>query len=205
MKKLKRVVRRFHSDRGDSELVTIIFGIILIWGVLMTTVDAGLYFNNRTIVQGAARDAARSVAIMGGQGTASTGTSIEAAYGASRATACDGLENNETVELAYTEDSTPIECSLMKQLSENTSLVNVMVLTVNCGPTQAEVITERTYCNVMWAMKPTPGSPLGFVRSTSDGEAPSMASQNGFNMVNTTVGTSESEVNLSGVDQVARG
>ena len=89
------------KDRGDSELVSLVLLIPLIVGILFTMIDMSVYFSNRAQIQSAARDAARTVAIMGGNGTSLSGTPIEVKYGSRRQKACEGLATNERTKKAY--------------------------------------------------------------------------------------------------------
>ena len=88
--KLRNVVRwRCGSDKGDSELVSLLILLPLLLAMLISIIDSSMYFANRSQVQAAARDGARQVAIMGGAGN----TPIEKAYGSS----CDPASLSGTI------------------------------------------------------------------------------------------------------------
>lgn len=182
------------KDRGDSELVSLVLLIPLIVGILFTMIDMSVYFSNRAQIQSAARDAARTVAIMGGNGTSLSGTPIEVKYGSSRQKACEGLATNERTKKAYSSASTVSECHAMQSYAKSAGLVNVEIESLKCTPTKTDGVGVKTQCVVKWKFGHVPGSPLGFVK-TEKGLAGTH---------NTTVGTSESEVNMTGIQLVPR-
>ena len=67
---MKRFFKSFKSDRGDS-LVSFIIVVPVLLMILITSVDYGIFMLNRGQIQAVARDAARTVAIYGGNGDAS--------------------------------------------------------------------------------------------------------------------------------------
>lgn len=183
---LKKFFKRFNSDRGDS-LVSAIIVFPLVIMFIITGVDYSIYMANRGQIQGVARDAARTVAIMGGDGNATQATPIEKAYGQTRSNACSGLTT--TTDKAYSSNSSAIECNVIQNLKQSSGLVNVTITGVNCSPEVATSVGSRVSCSVIWKYNGIPGSGLGFINSNND---------------NVTSGTSESEVKFITNDLVSR-
>lgn len=193
---IHNIKKRAKSDRGASEIISALFIIPLVIAILFTIIDAAMYFNNRSMVQGVARDGARSVAIMGGHGTATMATPIEKRYGISRESACSGLSDNPMVQNAFSSSSTPIECNVMQNLAKNKSLINVKVNSVKCDPSMTTSISQRTSCSVDWGYGSIPASGLLLIK-LSDGK--------GLAGSNINVGTAESEVSLPEGSLTSRG
>ena len=79
----KLSLRRRRRDSGDASIVTFVIVFPLFFAFLITIVDISCYFNDRTIISQAARNAAREVAIFGGAGTGTQQSPLEAAYASS--------------------------------------------------------------------------------------------------------------------------
>lgn len=58
--------KRFRGENGDSEVISVLFIIPLVIFLLFAFIDISMYFQSRSTVQSMTRDAARSVAIYGG-------------------------------------------------------------------------------------------------------------------------------------------
>lgn len=200
---IQGLLRRMRSDRGDSELVSLIILLPIVVGLLFTMVDTSIYFSNRAQVQAVARDGARTVAIMGGNGTGTQRTAIERQYGQDKSVACAGLDSNSVVTDAFTAASTATECNMMQTLATSVGLVNVEVHSVACSPTQSSSIGERVSCSIQWTYGSIPASGLLLIRGTTPEGNPDW-SKPGLVGNNLTVGTSEAEVNLTGVQLVPR-
>ena len=183
----KKLYKRLKSDRGDS-LVSAVFVIPIMFMLIVTAVDFSLYLTNRSQIQSVARDGARTVAIMGGDGTATMGTPIEAKYGQSRATACTGLSGG-IASNAFTNNSTPIECNIIRGLNESNGIVNATVKSVNCTPNVTTFIGQRVTCEVQWEYGGIAGSFFSIVRKDN---------------MSVTAGSAESEVKLDQSSLVKR-
>lgn len=180
---VKDFFKQFRSDRGDS-LVSAVIVLPLIIFLIFTAIDFSLYMGNRGMIQGIARDGARTAAIMGGAGNANYVTTIEKAYGTSRSQACSGLDAASGYK-----DNSAIECDLLRNLKDSKGLVNVQVNSVTCSPEYTAYIGQRVSCEVDWEYKGVGVSGLTFIDSTSSVK---------------TTGTSESEVALTQSDLVPR-
>lgn len=189
---LRKLFKDNKDDRGNA-LVSSLFIFPLLIVMLITTVDFSMYLNNRAQIQGVARDGARTVAIMGGNGNATQGTPIEKQYGQSRASACNAVSGSK----AFNSSSTAIECNMIASLDNHKGLVNVDVTGVKCSPTQANFIGQRVACEVRWVYGGMPASMLSMLQGSS-------GNSEGLRGVSVTAGSSESEVNLNGVTLVSR-
>lgn len=58
--------KRFKGENGDSEVISVLFIIPIVILLLFAFIDVSMYFQTRSTVQTMTRDAARSVAIYGG-------------------------------------------------------------------------------------------------------------------------------------------
>lgn len=191
------------KDRGDSTLISTLIVLPIILAVLWSSVDAFMYFTNRSMMISAARDGARTVAIMGGNGTATRSTPIEREYGQTKSAACGGL-TSEVVAAAVKPDTTPIECNVLQTVSEG-GFAAIKVTSVKCTPPQTTSISQRTQCKIQYDYNSVPGSPLGFIKKPrDDGKTPEAHDQSGFSGAQLVVGTSESEVDLTGITDVPR-
>lgn len=190
---LKKLIKRVKSEKGEALVSTIIiFPLMVI--MLVTAIDFSIYMANRGQIQGVARDGARTVAIMGGNGTATQGTPIESKYGNSKTNSCAGIESK-----ALKSSTTAIECNIIKGLESHNGLVNVEFQNVKCSPQKANFIGQRVTCEISWKYGGIPGSSLTLMRNAASfNEEPALRG------VNTTAGSSESEVNLNGIGLVNR-
>lgn len=182
---MKRFFKSFKSDRGDS-LVSFIIVVPVLLMILITSVDYGIFMLNRGQIQAVARDAARTVAIYGGNGDASKATPIENAYGVPRGLVCSSV-GGWGVDAST---SSAVECNTAKALQQQRGLVNVKVKKIECTPRVATSIGERVSCDISWEYGGVAGSFLSFID---------------YGGVKHAVGTSESEVRYNGaVDLVNR-
>lgn len=188
---IRKMRKRTKTDRGDSELVSLLILLPIVLGILFTMIDSSVYFANRAQMQAAARDGARTVAIMGGDGTPSRATPIEKRYGVTKAQACKDLDKSPVTAAVYAAKGsqlTPIECQVLQSYS-TAGLVSVEVTNVVCGPQRTVNVGAKTECTVDWAYSSIPGSTLGFIKIGKE---------------NTTKGSAESEVDLRDVSLVDR-
>jgi Flp pilus assembly protein TadG len=179
---------RRRSDRGDSQLVTFVLVMPLLFMLVVTMIDVSIYFSNRAVIQQVARDGARQVAILGGDGTATTRTQIEATNG--ETAACNSVTN----PAARSANQTQVECKVLLRY-EDSGLTNVTIDRVDCGPSFTTAVGQPTYCDVDWTYGGVPGAVTSFLRG-SDGAAPLQH--------NRTRVTGEAEVNMTGTAPVPR-
>jgi Flp pilus assembly protein TadG len=179
----KNVLKRLRSDRGDSNVVSLVIVLPLLVGLLFTIFDISCYFANRAYIQTVAHNGARTISIMGGNGTATTGTPIEKKYGLDRTATCAEVSSAGIAAAAKKTTSTAIECNMMVALQGAAGLVNVSVQSVKCNPSATSSIGQRTSCEIQWKYDGTPGSGMSLLQ---------------LGQQNTTAGSSESEVNMGG-------
>lgn len=55
-----------NDERGDGEIITMLFFIPLLLAIIFTIIDISMYFSTRSSIQNAVRDGARQVALYGG-------------------------------------------------------------------------------------------------------------------------------------------
>lgn len=190
---IEKMKKRVGSDRADS-LVSAVFVLPMLFFMLVTTVDFGIYLSNRGQIQAIARDGARTVAIMGGDGSAASSTSLEYAYGQERSVVCEKVTDQYTGNIS---SKTTIECNVIQSLSHNANLVNVEITDVECGPERAQAIGEKTYCAVYWKNNGIPGSAMSFTRGQD-------RAGDGLGGTQITRGSGESEVQLGAGDMTSR-
>lgn len=169
--------KRRKSDKGSAELVTALFVIPIMFSLIITLIDASVLFLNRSTVESIARDSARTVAIMGGNGNETNGSPLEKAYGKTLEEACAGLTQAD----GYDGKNTVIECSAIQSL-KNVSLPAATIESVKCSPFSTSAVGQEVTCTVKWDYGHIPG--ISFIP---------------FGNANETVGTSVSEVNMTGI------
>lgn len=201
-----KLKEKFTSDRGDSTLVSTILVIPLILGILITMIDVSVYFANRGQVLNMVRDGARQVAIFGGDGTATSATPLEKAYGQSRTTVCAGLSSNPTVSAALKSTTTATECSVLRNVGTTQGLISFRVTNIQCGVANSAGdftgsattnIGQQVGCQLTWKYDSIPGSGLSFLekaKSMGYTDAEGLKEMDHITKVNTT-----SEVNMSGI------
>lgn len=69
MKLRKRMVARNRNHEQGSDIITTLFMIPFVLGLIFVLVDVSSYFQTRSTVQNITRDGARQVALYGGNGT----------------------------------------------------------------------------------------------------------------------------------------
>lgn len=202
---------KLRRDKGDSTLVSTIIVLPLIIAILITIIDTSMFFSNRAFLVNAARDAARTVAIFGGDGTATAETPLEKAYGSSVDPCAGDLRNKyaviETSYDPYT-TSSDIECQLMVNVAQSAGLVNVKVKDVKCGPNRSTFIGQQAYCEIAWTYDGVPGSGLTLLRAAGNNkmaaEGNELATEQGLDGVQVTRVNTTTEVNMSGISCKSR-
>lgn len=175
---LKRILKRMKSDRGASSLISFMLVVPLLLGAVFMVIDFTFYNTNRDQVNAIARDAARTVAIYGGNGNATKATSIEKSYGMSRTNACSAGRSDITTSPqkyifinADRSQMTGVECNILAAMANNTGLTSIsskVPVKVKCGPDSAPNIGSRTYCTVEYTYDSMPGNALSFIKIRND-------------------------------------
>lgn len=183
------LAHRRTSDRADSSLVTFVVVMPLFFMFVVTMIDTSVYFSNRSTIQHVARDGARQVALLAGDGTATTRTRLEESHG--REGTCALVKDAAT----RTANQTEVECQVLERYADGSGLTSVTINRVDCGPSFVDTVGQETYCAVTWAHGGVPGSAMGFIRG-EDG-APPFAS-------NLTRVNAEAEASTYGISPVPR-
>jgi len=154
-------------DKGDSTLVSTVIVLPIIVAILITIMDTSIYFSNRAVIVNSTRDAARTIAIFGGDGNATKETPLEKAYGSGVDPCAGNLRSNPMIATAYdpATSSSDVECQLMKNIGTSAGLVNVVVKDVQCGPEVSTFIGQQAYCEVAWSYAGVPASGLTLLRA----------------------------------------
>lgn len=127
------------SDKGDSELLSFMIIFPLLMFMILFLVDFSMYSMNRSTIESNARDAARTVAIMGGNGTPGNPTVLEATYGDSTACQDAGIGGGYT----------NTECTVWENLGD-AGLVNTEITNVKCSPVMTKAVGQPVSCTVTW-------------------------------------------------------
>lgn len=158
---MDKFVKKLRGDGAGSELVSMLFIIAFFLPVMISIMEFSLWGVNRSQVSSIARDGARAVAIVGGNGTESQSTQLEGAYGLP-----PSVCNNVPSKTA----STPIECNLYNALNNTKGLIAVKIDKVHCTPIQTGSIGSRTTCTVEYTYYGIPGSPLSIFKNSETGK-----------------------------------
>lgn len=142
--------KRLKSDNGASNTIEMLGIIIVLFSVLITVVDAGMYFNNRYLITNAAQNGARVAAVYGG----TADTPIAKSYGLTSLTPncmAFGLSN-------------AVECSVYEELSSSKGIVNSEIERIQCGPNLTTLIGDRTFCEIGYTYRGIPGSGIALAQ-----------------------------------------
>lgn len=145
---INRIKKNLRSDVGLSGTIEFIYLILILWVVLVSVIDFGLYFNDRNIMTNAAQNGARLAAVYGGAGD----TPVARQYGkasTSKSQLCAKYSGKITNNI--------VSCQVAEEIANTTGLVNAEVEKIDCGPDKTSSLGERTYCKVDWKYKGVAG------------------------------------------------
>lgn len=191
---LKSVFFRARSDRADS-LVTAIIVFPLVISLIISGVDFGMYMNNKSVIQSAARDSARSVAILGGN---SDDTSIAQNYGINAACEYPNMSTIECEAVKRLDSSPLVQVSLMGQSFNDGEGYDKPV---ECSPEMTSGVGETVFCEIYWLYDGLPMSALGLTagfRTDEDMAGQFNGDYSGLGFPNRTVGYASAETNMGG-------
>ena len=146
---MKKFLSRLKSDKADSIVSAVIVFPMMVM-LIITGIDYSVYMSDRGQVQGIARDAARTVAIMGGNGSSGEATPLQKAYGQTRAQACGAVDPDGIANKALTSNSTAVECNIINPLNSQAGLTHAAITKVACTPSNAEEIGTRVSFTMIW-------------------------------------------------------
>lgn len=143
-----RCIQRVRKDKGAANTIEMIFIMLLMFVLIVTVIDFGMYFNNRQALTTAANDGARIAAVFGGVDN----TDISNQYGVSiHSPVCNGITNSM------------VACAVAMQLHEDRSTTQAQVTKITCGPSRTTGIGDRTWCEINYRYKGLPASSLNLV------------------------------------------
>lgn len=148
----KRIISNLREENGASATIEFILLTLLLFSIMITVLDFGLYFNNRFIVSNAAQNGSRLVAIYGG----TEDTPILRKYGTKNITPT-------CTQLMRGKPNAP-GCQVVQELEQSKGKVNIKVNSVYCFPESTNRIGQITYCTVSWEYRGIPGSALSLVK-----------------------------------------
>ena len=151
---------RLRSERAENT-ITMMIAFPLIWAVLMTILDFGIFMQDRTLLVSDLRDGARTVAIYG---SSNRGSALSAAYG----TSCDNADS-----LAESNDL--VGCLVKNQIKGNKGYSQIVISDIRCGvanpddpihpdsATRKVKIGQAVSCAAHYKYEGFPGSALGLM------------------------------------------
>jgi len=143
---INRIKKNLKSDSGLSGTIEFINLILILWVVLVSVIDFGLYFTDRNIMTNAAQNGARLAAVYGGAGD----TPVARQYGKiTKSPLCSKYSGKITNNI--------VSCQVAEEIANTTGLVNAEVEKIDCGPDKTSSLGERTYCKVDWKYKGVAG------------------------------------------------
>ena len=135
-----RLNNRIKNDNGEANTIEMIF-------IMITVIDAGMYFNTRYVMTNAAQNGARTAAVFGGVDP----NAISKKYGVT------SIPSNCDKSIA----SSVVACTVVDELKEQKQSVSGQVLRVDCGPGKTSKVGDRTYCEIDYNYRSIPGSAIG--------------------------------------------
>jgi Flp pilus assembly protein TadG len=137
------------SERGENT-ITMLIAFPLLWAVIMTIIDFGVFINNTSTLREDLRDGARIAAVFGG-----TDNDISAAYG----TSCTSTSSEGGSKGGRTDSNNIVSCLVANKINENTSYVNNMIISdIKCGPSSGTKVGQATWCSAHYLYEGMPGS-----------------------------------------------
>lgn len=137
-----KLAKRVQNDSGDSTLVSTVIVLPLLIVIFFTIIDVSIYFSNNSLLNGVARDGARTVAIMGG-----TDSPLSDRYGVGE-----------------------VEENLVSTLDNTKGLISVSIDTdtIDCGPDITAGVGEETHCEIPWTYNGVGLSLFSLLASSDD-------------------------------------
>lgn len=124
--------------------------MFVLFMVMITVIDGGMYFNTRYVMTNAAQNGARVAAVFGGVDV----NPISRKYGITSYPAdCDRTISNSVVA-----------CTVAQELKEQKQSVAATVSKITCGPGKTSKVGDRTYCEIEYAYTSIPGSSIGLAK-----------------------------------------
>lgn len=170
-KSLRRAVleycrSRHNSDEGDSIIITSLLLLPVMFFIIISAIDMGLYFNSQAVIERSAQDAARTSILYGGAGSLGYHTVLEDQYSnaavsrshLSQLSSDVGFAVNNSVEYALVNDL----------LGAKTALAELE--NVRCAPAGLNRVGDVSYCDVEWSYDGLPVSVWGMMVSNTESQ-----------------------------------
>lgn len=152
---IAKIKQKSKSSKGLSDIISLMFVWIMILIILMTIVDVGIWFSNRTAVIDAAQDGARLAAVFGGVDE----NEISSQY---------GVQDKMPTVCSQNGAKNRVECAVILALAANKQTTNTKITKIECGPGRTSGIGDRTYCEVHYRYNGVPMSGLSFIHLSRD-------------------------------------
>ena len=165
-----RLLWKLRSDKAENT-ITMMIAFPLLWAVIMTILDFGIFMQDRTMLVSDLREGARTVAIFGG--TDSSKNTLIKAYG----TTCElapGIEPDKDKGDSATD---MVGCLVANQIKNNKGYAQITISDIQCGvvnPTDLKhhddpkdsdsvKIGQAVSCAAHYQYQGFPGSALGLL------------------------------------------
>lgn len=157
--------RKLRSETAENT-ITMMIAFPLIWAVLMTILDFGVFMQDRTLLVSDLRDGARTVAIYGSSNSSSA---LAAAYG----TGC--VDRTSGGHAGASGDSDLVGCLVKNQIQGNRGYSQIVISNVKCGKSNPDdptnprstsnkiKIGQAVSCAAHYRYEGFPGSALGLM------------------------------------------
>lgn len=163
MKRIKKLFSGIKSSVKSEKAentITMIIMFPLLWAIIMTIIDFGCYFNNRSLLIQDLRDGARTVAILGG-----TNNELSQAYGVqsttdSVASACSA---SDTDLIMHGYESDQVTKAVKNKICSNKGYVNYSVYDIQCGPKTTKSVGQAVWCQADYVYNGMPGSVMSLL------------------------------------------
>ncbi len=177
LRTMKRLASRFKSaltSEKAENTITMMIAFPLLWAIIMTVLDFGIFMQNRTMLVSDLREGARTVAIFGGSNKSNA---LIAAYG----TQCSGgsygsysYSGNHSSGGTWNANEDFVGCLVKNQIANNRGYSQMVISDVQCGiqdkadPTQVHPkgnvkIGDAVSCKAHYKYQGFPGSALGLM------------------------------------------
>lgn len=153
--------RKLRSETAENT-ITMMIAFPLIWAILMTILDFGIFMQDRTLLVSDLRDGARVVAIYGGS---NRNSQLATAYGTGCTDRATGSGSSDDL----------VGCLVRNQIQGSRGYSQIVISNVNCGisnpdhPTEPDSsynkvkIGQAVSCAAHYRYEGFPGSALGLM------------------------------------------
>lgn len=197
MKKiLERMRKASASDQADAGIITSLFLLPVVFFLLISVIDVGLYFMNEATITKAARDGATTATTLGGVGDRDYYAPAESNY--PQRVSKSELQSKTSSYGFPVRNS--IEYFVAQDLVESASTYEVELAGVECYTRNSSIsiskLGQNAVCEVKWRYNGLPLSGWGMVQSRDN---------SGEIIPKITTGFSSSDLLVEGRESVRRG